>query len=234
MTQRYGGQGGRGSRIVDDTPLTDGLIDFSKRSKQTTGEKKRRGERMLTGMGIGAGVGVSGDAALGAAIGHKLAPQAGISRAAGLGAGALGGLAGNVTHPVSAAIRHSPKALIGAGGGLAYHELKERKNRKANVGKTARYYDPEGRRQRRLGLAEAALLGTGGALAFRGGRGALKTTKLIRGATVTGESGGSIVPKKLLAVTRRDLAQLGGGATAIGAAGAVDYHGNHPRGRQWR
>jgi len=75
--------------------------------------------------------------------------------------------------------------------------------------KAQRYYDPEHRRQRRMGIQEAALLGAGGALMFRGGRGVKRSTQAAR-ALKDSEKG------------------------SVGGAGAINYQGNHERGKHWR
>jgi hypothetical protein len=120
-------------------------------------------------------------------------------------------------------------------------------------GKT-RSYDPEHRRQQRLGAA-TAVLGIGGlAAATHGGKGAVKTTKLVRGLetrTQVTPSGASLTGNNSRANARhrkvgeynfarraamasgKDLAFLGGGTAAVGAAGAVQGHANSRRGKAW-
>ena len=107
------------------------------------------------------------------------------------------------------------------------------------VGKAERYYDPEDRRQRHFGMAQAAA-GIGGAAALaHGGRGALKTTTLVRrNSKITNEKllrMGSKHGMKTnqLAVGPRDLAWMGGGGAGVGAAAAMEHHSNHPAGKAW-
>jgi hypothetical protein len=92
----------------------------------------------------------------------------------------------------------------------------------------SRYYDPESRRQRRLGMYEAGLAGLGATGLVLGGRGAVKTTRSMRaGAKFRPELKG----KKVVSASGRNLAFLGGGVTGVGGAVAVNRHAESRRGR---
>ena len=98
---------------------------------------------------------------------------------------------------------------------------------KSEVSKT-RNYDPEHRRQRRLGMGQAALLMGGGTSAGFGVKGAMKDTETVR----RGVSGGKNL-KRLVAASPRNLALLGGGIAGVGGAGAIQQHANSRRGKGW-
>lgn len=125
-------------------------------------------------------------------------------------------------------------AMLG-GMGLSLANTEKPKRRVAK----ARYYDPEHARQRRIGMGQAALLLGGGALGFRGGRGLLRTTRGARAiAGVTGRDVEQVrdlraALKTGVAVTRRDLAQLGGAGAALTGAESLRQHANSRRGRAY-
>lgn len=130
-----------------------------------------------------------------------------------------------------------PAAAIGATGGLAAAGANSR-GRKKPIQKRVRDYDSEDRRQRRLGMAQAGLLGLGGALAFRGGRGALRSTRAARSIpwAAKDKAGKKELYDALrsgVAISRRDLAYLGGGAAGFGGAGVVRQHAEDPRNRRY-
>lgn len=118
----------------------------------------------------------------------------------------------------------------------------------SDVGKAARHYDPEHRRQRRLGVAEAGLLGGGAALIGLGTRGAIKTTKGVR--ALAHPPGGTVFRSKeeadaynktkkatggALAIGRkRDVAAIGTGAAAVGGAGLVRDKAENRKNGIWR
>lgn len=110
------------------------------------------------------------------------------------------------------------------------------RQRKQAVAK-ARHFDPEHRRQRRIGMGEAALLGAGGIIGFRGGRGAVKATQQARKVTwAAGKPGQKELEGALrhgVALRRRDLAQLGGGVAGVTGAGALRQHAETRRGRAY-
>jgi hypothetical protein len=110
------------------------------------------------------------------------------------------------------------------------------------IGK-ARYYDPEHRRQRRLGAAEAGLLAAGGLAIGHGTQGAVKSTRALRALKI--RSGGktpSDIPVSRTKVGRlsaaaspRELGYIGGGTAAVTAAGEVHRQsGNKGRLRAWK
>ena len=105
-----------------------------------------------------------------------------------------------------------------------------------SVGK-ARHFDPEHRRQRRIGMGEAALLGAGGVLGFRGVSGAVKATKQARKVTwAAGKPGQKELEGALrrgVALRRRDLAQIGGGLSGVTGAAALRQHAETRRGRAY-
>ena len=105
------------------------------------------------------------------------------------------------------------------------------------VGKS-RFYDPEHRRQRRLGAAEAGL--TGGALAglALGGRGVVRVSRLARKTQgIVGDSKDVKALRSALkhgvAARRQDAALAAGGAAAGIGAYAVNRHAESRRGRAW-
>ena len=113
-----------------------------------------------------------------------------------------------------------------------------------NVRKDQRYYDPEHRRQRRMGASTAALAGLSGAMLLRGGAGMRSTAKLVRGELTRDAS--FIGPRQVvdaknratargaLHARKRDVAHIAGGLAAAGGAGTINYQGNHERGKHWR
>lgn len=92
-----------------------------------------------------------------------------------------------------------------------------------------RFFDPEHRRQRRLGAAQLAL-GAGGVagLAF-GVKGARKATKVldIGGLPRSKDLKGAVV------MTRRQQAMLAGGTAGVGGAVGVNRYAESRRGRAW-
>lgn len=130
-----------------------------------------------------------------------------------------------------------------------------------SVGK--RYYDPEDRRQRRVGQAQA-IAGAGGAgAAGFGAKGIADDTKKLRQKSGTSEKGAatnratlrrlaenapegkkpyiadlkpvldSADRKGLLKVTPKNAALLAGGAAGLGAASQITRHVSSSRGRGW-
>jgi hypothetical protein len=116
-----------------------------------------------------------------------------------------------------------------------------------NVGKS-RFYDPEHRRQRRLGMAEAALAGAGAAGLAVGGHGAVKSTKAVRALSTKVPKGGgdglragtfvthgkTKAGKGILALRRRDAAALAGGTAGVGGALGLRSYAESRRGTAWR
>ena len=121
---------------------------------------------------------------------------------------------------------------------------------KDDIGKDQRYYDPEHRRQRRMGASSTALLVAGGALGARGGRNIARQTVKTRAQATAGakvlesrvvgpvgladaqartKAAGSMVASR-----KRDLGLLGGAGAAAAGAGTINYQGNHERGKHWR
>lgn len=111
----------------------------------------------------------------------------------------------------------------------------------------SRFFDPEHRRQRRLGMAELALGAGGAAGLLLGGRGIARTSRAAR--SVTGMSGHSKDDTALLMsllqrkdgkrrlptiVARgRDAAAFGGGALSAGGAVGVNRYAESRKGRGW-
>jgi hypothetical protein len=106
----------------------------------------------------------------------------------------------------------------------------------------AKYYDPENRRQRRLGAAEAGLGLSGGYVGFKGAKGVRETTRAGRKLTgVVGRSADKdatatankvVRSGKGILVRRKNVAQLGGGALLLGGAGLVRQHAEGKHGRR--
>ncbi|HEY5787495.1 MAG TPA: hypothetical protein VIT65_22245 [Microlunatus sp.] len=117
--------------------------------------------------------------------------------------------------------------------------------KKKKVAKS-RFYDPEHRRQRRLGMGQAALAGAGATGLVLGGRGAVKSTKAVRdittrvpGKSVKGVSnikryGDTESGKRILALRRRDAALLAGGTAGAGGALGLRSYAESRRGGAWR
>lgn len=103
-----------------------------------------------------------------------------------------------------------------------------------------RAFDPEGQRQRRVGMAESALLLGGGYAGQRGFRGIQRDTRELRSQRIQDAvtkpmtTVGSKVGRKAIAVSRRNGALLAGGAAAIAASGGVRHWGNTTQGRTYR
>lgn len=123
-------------------------------------------------------------------------------------------------------------AGVGALVGVAATKAKKESASKADVSKAARYYDPEHRRQRRLGAYESGLAGGGLAAAGTGGVRAMRDSKELRDTVV--QSNPNPNAKKLaikdlpkgkgkgaLRVTRGNAALLAGGTAALAGAGLV-------------
>lgn len=161
-----------------------------------------------------------------------------------IGAGIAGtaGLAGYSVSPAGQRIKRQGKAA-----GYLYRTSPEfrsmsRAERKAvvsQVGK-ARQFDPEHRRQRHIGAAQAALLGAGGVLGFKGTKGIVGSTRALR--AVRGIHGKDEAALKLVrdAMTGRGvlaspkhLAMVGGGVAGVGGAGALQQHSMSRRGRAY-
>lgn len=104
-------------------------------------------------------------------------------------------------------------------------------------------YDPESRRQRRLGMAEAGLAGLGAAGLIRGGKGIRDTTRAVR--RVQGVTGSkdyakdvylardTLKSRKAIVANRKDAALAGGGAASLAGAAIVRQHAEGRRGRRW-
>jgi hypothetical protein len=115
------------------------------------------------------------------------------------------------------------------------------KGGKADVEKAQRYYDPEHRRQRRMGMEETGLLTAGAGLGYLGGKNVAQTSRNagwhIREALKTKPREMKrlgIKSKRVIAASPKGLGYLAGAATAVAGAGAVNYQGNHRHGRNWR
>lgn len=124
---------------------------------------------------------------------------------------------------------------FGTGGGGHGSRITE----SVEVSKSRREYDPEHRRQRRLGMGEAVLLGTGGGAAGYGGHGAYRTKQAAGKVTgVTGKDAKAVKAtrdalKSGLLIRPRHLGALAGGAAALGGAGLLRGHAEKPKGRPW-
>jgi MFS family permease len=179
------------------------------------------------------------------------AQKEGRSVAAGIGLGALPGIgaAGVVGYgaakvqgiPTTGVIRGVQGISAGgmvAGGVLGARRARRKAAEKAsNVDKAERYYDPEHRRQRRMGIAEAGLIAGGAAVGAKGVAGAAKTTKFGRGVLrgVNAADPSKKISHRAIVAAPKNLAQLGGAAAAFTGAGAIHHHGNvAARGKAWR
>ena len=137
-------------------------------------------------------------------------------------------------------MREQPSYGNGAGHGRRMTDSE------VEVGKS-RFFDPEHRRQRRLGAAQTVLAGGAIAGTAIGGRGVLRSTKALRsvtGVTVKHPDKATAASKTkrtreanaaLRGITgsRRDLLLLGGGLASGGGAVAVNRHAESRKGRGW-
>jgi hypothetical protein len=260
MGTRYGNGGTRGRRQVDDTPLSDSKVEIGKLSM---GGVKAAGRTLGFNTKVAAAIAkpkVSQGIKLATATPARTAVTAGAT--GGLlatGATQFGKAASGFERtwrqlPAAAHHKMAPMHLEG----VDYDELKPRRavpvpkhvpsarpkysirNPQPKYGDfKKRDYNPEHRRQRRLGMAEAALVGGGLFSAVRGGRGIVRTSQLGRKiGGVTAKDKDSVrelhsALKHGITARRRDLAYAGGGATAIGAAGGLHAWGEGHRGRAW-
>lgn len=97
-----------------------------------------------------------------------------------------------------------------------------------DVSKAARYYDAEHRRQRRLGMAEAGLVGGGAAAAGYGGAKITQETKKLRRVSVRNMVGAkdsalgkTPIGNRSFRVSGRNGALVAGGLAGIAGAGLV-------------
>jgi len=156
--------------------------------------------------------------------------RAGLFRTAGrLGVAELAPTAGAVAGlGMLVAGTHGPgKEMKASERDLRAAQRRKRQAAKQTVGK-ARHYDPEHRRQRRLGAAEAALAIGGVASMARGVHGTRKTTRALSSAR-------KLRPGlvRAVAASPQDLAYLGGGTAGVAGAGLVRQHAEGARGRAW-
>lgn len=263
---RYG-NGGRGhGRRLTDVELGESNV-FGKadwmgieehKDRASRSRRKSRGNAQLAGGALaGAALVGSSDAGReqlgGMARMHRgLASQMPKTTSLGQRAKAHGVVHGAMVASPKLARGNAAIGLGALGAGLAArsygqavngrrHERQVSRLRKerATIGK-ARFFDPEHRRQRRLGMAEAALAGGGIAGLVLGGRGAARTTKAIRAMATRGDKGtfnatvgGTKKGRRVLAAAPRELALLSGGAAATGGAVGVRQYAESRRGRGW-
>ena len=121
---------------------------------------------------------------------------------------------------------------------IGAHDGRVRERRK--VTKRYRDYNPEHRRQRRIGAAEATLLGTGGTAAGFGGRGVYRDTKALRGLELrniqgktSGKLGQTAAGRGVVVLTRRNAGLLAGGGLALSGAAGVRRWAEGNRGRSY-
>ena len=109
-----------------------------------------------------------------------------------------------------------------------------------SVRKLYRQYDPEHRRQRRMGNAEAGLTLGGGYAVHRGARGVQRETRELRDTKIQDRPTKPMTSverkfgRKAIAVSRRNGALVAGGLGAFAAAGGVARHANNNKGRTYR
>lgn len=166
-------------------------------------------------------------------------------------------------------VRRSPAtAVAGAGLGMigygatqmargklkeGYQQRRINSRRKANAerfGKADRFYDPEDRRQRRLGAAAAGSALVGADQVRRGVRSVQQSTRTLGAAKKVGEylgahdvkSKGDVkvlvnlahnAERGAVLLNPRAAARIGGGAALVGGAGMLVRRGNDPRRRRW-
>lgn len=118
----------------------------------------------------------------------------------------------------------------------------ERKLRQAKVATHRRLekrdYNPEDRRQRRLGAAGAGLTILAGGLGYKGVKGAAKTTSRLKALGIRGAVGAKDTTvgaksRPFLAVDREAGMYLGGAGAAAGGALGLRQHAEKKRGRPW-
>lgn len=111
---------------------------------------------------------------------------------------------------------------------------------KVSVGKADRRYDPESKRQRRLGGAISLTAAGGALLGAKGVRGIRNTTRTIRGLgnlpNLSKEKTQllrSLQEGRSVAASRRDLGRVGGGAGLLVASGGMSSYASGRRNRRW-
>ena len=132
------------------------------------------------------------------------------------------------------------------GAGLGVRHAQARGHYKPEKVAKTRSFDPEHRRQQKLGAATAVLGLGGAAAAVHGGRNIAATTKTARQITgVSTKTAGNQAQMTIknarlrqalrsgVHANKKDLALLGGGTAAIGGGGAVQVHANSRRGKAW-
>ena len=127
------------------------------------------------------------------------------------------------------------KGVTASGAAAAY--------KPKNISKS-RHYDPEHRRQQKLGAATALLTVGGGVAGTKGVKGALKTTRELRalktvptGFVKPGDKASTVGQHKLAQrvgmIGAKDAAWGAGGLAGVGGAAAVQSHANSRRGKAW-
>ena len=219
---RYGNAGGSGRRISDLEEVPVGKADT---------RREHKGRRAAAGAAIGAGLAHAPVAVSAGAVGAALE---GKGNARALRNAATLYRPKHLAHIVS----ESPKygAVLG-GAALGGAALGAATGKKQPVGK-ARSFDPEHRRQRRYGMGEAALIGAGGVLGFRGAKGIRTSSRAARSIqwAAKGKPNEADLRAALsqgITARRKDLAQLGGGVAGLGGAAALRQHAESRRGRAW-
>lgn len=224
---RYSGSGGVGRRIKDlDTPLTDAPVEFGK----ARGDGLRRAWESSVFSTRNAGYDLAhtrnvsrakdrSSADVDAAREKLARRDVRLARATYGGAGLAGAAALN-----SAGTRRQQRKDLRNARVLMVRP----KAAPAPVEKAARYYDPEHRRQRRLGMAEAGLAGGGAAAGAIGVRGVTRDTKKLRDVSVRSVVGAkdsrlgkTPVGNRAFRVSGRNGALVLAGGAGLGAAGVV-------------
>lgn len=232
MTNRYGGANGRGRRISD---YEDEAVDKGLRGNNRENVKKFDFERTAR---LYQSFGAKGNEAL-----QRRAFQVGARADRGpkgqqqlMAHRSLSDMESSERHGVHRAGRRRGKDWEDIDDAIESRRSAQRRS----FGKS-RHYDPESRRQKRLGMAIAASGGVGGALAFRGGRGVVRSTQALAHLKATGVDGKNVAAGKeelkhlgsSIHARRNDVRDLGLGTAGLGSAAGLQTYSNSRRGRPW-
>lgn len=240
--QRYGGAGTHGRRITDDDlPLGSVTKGADDRSRSQRLADRSRATAEVGGVGLLGSSLLSGSARQAQGISRDTRASIASTKHWPLKAKAqmrgLDAAHDVLTRPRGSALIASGALLAGAGATSAAARAKVRHDEK--VGKAARHYDPEHSRQRRIGAAEAGLVGAGGIATQEGARRIYVDSRNMRqGVKVRARGMGDIpLGEKVSGAFRvRKVPALlaAGGGAAIAGASVLHRHASSRRGAAYR